>query len=195
MTEPRTSLRQLYRQYRQGLSHDEHDVASTKIKQQLLQLDAINQAKKIAVYLSNDGEVDLTLFVKDCWQRDIELYLPVLHPFIKGYLLFTQYRQDYSLKLNKYGIAEPELAVSHVCPVINLDVILTPLVAFDKQGNRLGMGGGYYDRTLSHCTQHSVGPVLMGIAHDGQQAAALPAQSWDIPMNLIVTPNQIITPN
>ena len=73
-------------------------------------------------------------------------------------------------------------------PTHELDVILMPLVGFDNDGNRLGMGGGYYDRTLAY-TRHAIKkPVLIGVAHDLQRVDRLPYASWDIPLNAIVTP-------
>ena len=101
---------------------------------------------------------------------------------------------------NRYGILEPQLNCSHVSPVAQLDIILMPLVAFDSKGNRLGMGGGYYDRTLSF-TQHQTGfhspsekraPKLVGIAHDIQEVDALPIAPWDVPLDAIVTPSRTL---
>ena len=67
-----------------------------------------------------------------------------------------------------------------------------PLVGFDNKGNRLGMGGGFYDRTLANLDRLSYRPLLIGVAHDCQQADALPVMQWDIPLNAIVTPTQTI---
>ena len=87
------------------------------------------------------------------------------------------------MKQNKYGIFEPHLNVQNVLPLEQLDVIFTPLVAFDKQGNRLGMRGGFYDRTLQHWQQQRFIPV--GLAHQCQQVDALPVESWDMPLERI----------
>lgn len=129
-------------------------------------------------------------FIEHCWQHNIEVYLPVLHPFSAGNLLFLRYLPTTAMTTNKYGISEPKLDVTQVLPANALDVIYTPLVAFDGQGNRMGMGGGYYDRTLAanpHIT-------TIGIAHDCQQVAKLQVQPWDMPLQRIITPTQIITP-
>lgn len=89
---------------------------------------------------------------------------------------------------NRYGIAEPELDVQQVLPHSMLDLICTPLVAFDAEGNRLGMGGGYYDRTLACWHEHGLGPRPLGLAHDCQQVESVPQAQWDVPLPQIITP-------
>jgi 5-formyltetrahydrofolate cyclo-ligase len=122
--------------------------------------------------------------------------LPVLHPVCKGHLLFLEYGPHTTLVKNKYNIDEPELACHNVVPTSTIDVILMPLVGFDSKGNRLGMGGGYYDRTLAftQLTQFTQQiPILIGIAHDEQEVETLPFEPWDIPVDIIVTPKRILT--
>ncbi|EEG85357.1 5-formyltetrahydrofolate cyclo-ligase [Proteus penneri ATCC 35198] len=75
-----------------------------------------------------------------------------------------------------------------VIPISNIDIIFTPLVAFDTQGQRLGMGGGFYDRTLENWQQKSFYP--MGLAHTFQQVDYLPIANWDVPLPEIITPNK-----
>ncbi|CCQ09874.1 5-formyltetrahydrofolate cyclo-ligase [Pseudoalteromonas luteoviolacea B = ATCC 29581] len=95
------------------------------------------------------------------------------------------------MKANAYGILEPVLNCSEVCPIAQLDLLLMPLVAFDKQGNRMGMGGGYYDRTLaSYYKQNWETPRLIGLAHDCQQVDELPTEVWDVPLQAILTPTR-----
>ena len=75
-------------------------------------------------------------------------------------------------------------------PVKQLDIVFTPLVAFDREGNRMGMGGGYYDRTLQHW-QENHSPYPIGIAHDCQQVEHLEQQHWDVPLGEIITPSHV----
>jgi 5-formyltetrahydrofolate cyclo-ligase len=119
--------------------------------------------------------------------------LPVLHPVCKGHLLFLEYGPHTTLVKNKYNIDEPELACHNVVPTSTIDVILMPLVGFDSKGNRLGMGGGYYDRTLAFTQLTQQKPILIGIAHDEQEVETLPFEPWDIPVDIIVTPKRILT--
>ena len=93
---------------------------------------------------------------------------------------------------NRYAIFEPKLNCSQICPLPELDFLLMPLVAFDEQGNRLGMGGGYYDRTLAkHYAEKRAKPKLIGLAHDCQKVESLPIEAWDVPLQQILTPTSL----
>ena len=98
---------------------------------------------------------------------------------------FFVHRLEAPLTRNRFGIEEPPLGA----PWINtraLDLVLAPLVAFDDQGNRLGMGGGFYDRHFGNLPQ-CLRPLLVGVAHEVQCADALPAAPWDVPLDGILT--------
>jgi 5-formyltetrahydrofolate cyclo-ligase len=185
----RQALRKHIRQRRQQLSATEQQHAAKALVQQVFASDALQQCQHIALYLANDGELDTFELIQALWLLGKQVYLPVLHPFSTGYLVFISYQRDTLLYPNKFGIPEPLLQCQHIFPLTQLDVIFTPLVAFDAQGNRLGMGGGFYDRTLSqlppdsHCT-------VIGLAHDCQQVDAVPAAAWDIPLKQIITPSK-----
>lgn len=150
----------------------------------------IIRAESVAVFLSFDGELDTSPLIQQLWQQGKRVYLPVLHPFCAGHLLFLRYAPDTELVRNHLKIMEPRLDVRQVLPLPQLDILLTPLVAFDHQGQRLGMGGGFYDRTLQYRKQMSRGPYPIGLAHDCQQVDALPVESWDIPLPEIITPSR-----
>ncbi len=146
-------------------------------------------AHTVAVFLSFDGELDTRPLIDRLWRAGKRVYLPVLHPFSPGNLLFLHYHPESELVVNRLNISEPELDVRDVLPLERLDVLVTPLVAFDTQGQRLGMGGGFYDRTLQNWQQHGLQPV--GYAHDCQQVDALPSEEWDIPLPAVVTPSRL----
>ncbi len=185
----RNEIRKHIRTLRIALTTPEQTLASLQLIEQFKQLPELTQAKNVALYLANDGEINPELAIKWCWENNINTYVPVLHPFAKGQLLFLQLTPTTELITNKYGIFEPKLSVNHIIPVADLDVIFTPLVAFDVHGHRLGMGGGYYDRTLAPFID-THGPKAIGIAHDCQQLAKLPIEEWDVPLNKIVTPSK-----
>lgn len=182
----RTQLRKQIRLRRNSLSIVEQNKAAVSLTERLSSHCQIKNAKRIAIYLSNDGELSTDHFINWCWQQNKAVYLPVVHPFSAGNLLFLHYQKETKLIHNRYGILEPQLDVTHVCPLAQLDVICTPLVAFDSTGARLGMGGGFYDRSLANWQENNVYPV--GLAHDCQLVDKVPTEHWDIPLPEIITP-------
>jgi 5-formyltetrahydrofolate cyclo-ligase len=93
---------------------------------------------------------------------------------------------------NRYGIDEPAYAPATVMRAAMLDIVLLPLVGFDLEGNRLGMGKGYYDRTFAASRTRWRCPKLLGIAHGLQEVAQLPRAAWDVPLDGIVTERGLV---
>ncbi|WP_281556630.1 5-formyltetrahydrofolate cyclo-ligase [Thalassomonas sp. RHCl1] len=196
MTLTRQQLRQLVRKRRQALTPEQQQQAAERLLEQLRQHPVINSADKLAIYLANDSEINTLPFIHWCWQQGKAVYLPVLHPFSKGQLLFLHYDQDTAMTVNHLGITEPKLDLQKICPVEQLDVLLTPLVAFDLSGDRLGMGGGFYDRTLEkwhrrHRSGESTKLHPIGLAHDCQRVEKIPSEYWDVPIPEIITPGKV----
>lgn len=186
----RKQIRSHIRSLRKSLTKQQQHTASQQLITQLTATDLIKPYQNIALYLANDGELNPDKLIEYCWQQQANVYLPVLHPFSKGHLLFLYYSPTTELTYNQYGIAEPKLECTAVLPVSQLDLVFTPLVAFDELGNRLGMGGGYYDRTFANYWQQSK-PTQIGLAHTCQQIDLLPTATWDIPMQMIATPDNV----
>lgn len=180
----RNQLRQQIRKTRANLTALQQQQAEDSITQQALALIEAQNAQHIALYVSFDGEISTEKLIKTLWAQDKHVYLPVLHPFNSNHLLFLRYLPDTPMLKNKFGILEPKLNVQNVLPLDELDILFTPLVAFDKQGNRLGMGGGFYDRTLQNWQNSSFIPV--GLAHQCQQVEQLPTEAWDVPLHRIL---------
>ncbi|MGO4891764.1 5-formyltetrahydrofolate cyclo-ligase [Flavobacterium sp. W21_SRS_FM6] len=189
----RAELRKTFRAMRNSLTEKEQQLAATGLLSRCLKWAPFRKASRIACYLSNDGELDTHKVIDYCWLNNIEITLPVLDPLTPGHLLFAVYQAQSAMHNNKYGIAEPQFEKKNLVELHNIDIIFTPLVAFDSSGNRLGMGGGYYDRTLATLSDHGKQPLIIGVAHDCQLIEKLPVQSWDIPLHGIVTPSQIFT--
>jgi 5-formyltetrahydrofolate cyclo-ligase len=189
----RQKFRHTYRKNRKMLSPLHQVEAATKILTTCLTSTTLPQVKTIACYIANDGEIDPQAIIDYCWQQGKCVLLPVLHPFSKGHLLFVNYLPNSPTRKNCYGIKEPIATTQNICPLTNIELILTPLVAFDAKGNRLGMGGGYYDRTLAPIRRDSLPTQLIGLAHTCQQTDSLLTDSWDIPLNGIATPEQFFS--
>lgn len=189
----RNTLRQTFRERRRRLSKDEQVQHAIALIKQCEASGLLASAQRVAVYKTNDGELDTQPLIDHLWQLGISVYLPVLHPFSDGHLLFVEYKEDSAMVVNGFGIPEPRLDCQAVCPLNNLDLLFTPLVAFDDAGNRLGMGGGFYDRTLVSIQGHKQQstPIVIGLAHDIQKTLTLPTEAWDIPLKTIITPTTI----
>ena len=193
MIKDRNDMRQELRHKRSQLNDVRQQEQAVLLFEKLTEQKEVTNAKKIAIYLANDGELNTQPFINWCWQNKISVYLPVIHPFSKVNLLFLKYSETSMLIKNKYGILEPKLDVRNIITVDKLDIIFTPLVAFDQRGNRLGMGGGFYDRTLTNWhiqyqQNKQTKPLPIGLAHDCQKIEKIPVESWDIPLPIIITP-------
>ncbi|MCC5879724.1 MAG: 5-formyltetrahydrofolate cyclo-ligase [Idiomarina sp.] len=187
----RQALRQKLKRNRQQLSPAEQAEAASLLVAQLLQTDAVKNAKRIAAYHSFGAELDTGPLLEALLASNKQLCLPVLHPFARGHLLMLDYDQHTPLRMNPYGIAEPVLDCRRVVPIAEIDCLLTPLVGFDLQGNRIGMGGGFYDRTLAGWAQGRYQHLqVIGLAHDCQQVASIPCEPWDVPLPMVITPTQ-----
>ncbi|EGU60125.1 5-formyltetrahydrofolate cyclo-ligase [Vibrio nigripulchritudo ATCC 27043] len=185
----RQTIRKEIRQKRRSLSAQEQQRASDDLLIQFQQLPMATSANTVALYLAVDGELDLSPVIEWYWQQNKTVCLPVIHPFSNGHLLFLEYTPTTIMVPNQYNIDEPKLRTQDIIPASQIDVIFTPLVAFDDSGQRLGMGGGYYDRTLS-TWQSASGSHAIGLAHNCQQVDALPAEAWDVPLQTIITPDK-----
>ena len=186
---PRTTLRQR----RRALTTRQQQLAATNICQHLSQLKQFQHAQRIAYYLANDGEISPQTAISKVEKRGQQTYLPILHPLKHNRLYFASHRNQPTLRPNRFGIAEPQLGKNPIAPVWTLDIILLPLVAFDRAGNRMGMGGGFYDRTLARLNNSTMKrPLLIGLAHHCQEVEQLQTQSWDIPLDIIATDKELI---
>ena len=184
----RQQIRQQIRLRRRALTPEQQTQFALLAADRMMAYPPVLLAHTVAVFLSFDGELDTRPLIDQLWRAGKRVYLPVLHPFSPGNLLFLHYHPSSDLVVNRLKIREPKLDVRDVLPLSQLDVLVTPLVAFDADGQRLGMGGGFYDRTLQTWRQHRLQPV--GYAHDCQQVDALPTEQWDIPLPAVITPSK-----
>ena len=184
-------LRLVMRHKRRALTNGQHRDARYALPNVLSHLIAYRYARRIAFYLPNDGEVDPSALIQQANAHAKACFLPVIQPLRKKRLHFVHYRPTTPLVRNRYGIQEPPLSTPNIAPLWTLDIIFVPLVAFDRFGTRLGMGGGYYDRTLAD-TVRTNKPRLIGLAHSCQEVGRLERSVWDVPMDLIVTEKELI---
>lgn len=164
--------------------------AANRAVRMLWSLPVLAHAQRIALYVPVGGELDCTPLAVQAWHRGRATYLPVV---TGDTLCFAPFGADSELRPNRFGIPEPATAVRHWVRARQLDVIVAPLVAFDERTNRLGMGGGYYDRTLAFLKRRSSRrrPYFVALAFEMQKTATLAADAWDVPLDAIVTEERI----
>lgn len=183
------SLRQQMRRQRRSLSPSQQRAAAIAVRNRIRHQLWFLKARHVALYLPNDGEIDPTPLLKLCWKMRKQVYLPVLHPIRHNRLWFIKYTPNTRMSPNRFGIPEPSLRKHPRRPAWAMDLVMLPLVAFDAAGNRMGMGGGFYDRTFGYKLKEKSmkGAQLIGLAHEFQRVEELPVQPWDVPLFGIVT--------
>lgn len=186
----RQQLRKRMREQRRALSAHERERYSIQLASRLAKSHVFRNSQHIAFYIANDGEIDLTPLMRVAWSMKKHCYLPILSPAFQRHLYFAEYNDGDVLKHNQFGIPEPAVSPRKWRKGSRLGLVLTPLVAFDENGNRLGMGGGYYDKTFAYLRHQTRWrrPRLIGVAYDFQRVRSLEFASWDVPLNGVVTP-------
>ncbi|WP_312679351.1 5-formyltetrahydrofolate cyclo-ligase [Stutzerimonas nitrititolerans] len=185
----RPALRRQLRQMRRGLSASQQRLAAQKLRRQLAHHPLFRRARHIAFYLPNDGEIDPRPLLRAAQKMGKATYLPLLKSWPRTRMVFQRIEPDERLRPNRFGIDEPRVSPARQRPVWALDLILMPLVGFDEHGGRLGMGGGFYDRSLAYRSMRkkSHKPTLLGLAHECQKVDRLTLASWDVTLHATVT--------
>ena len=185
----RPQLRRLLRRARRALSPSEQRQAARGLYRQLAQNPLFRRARHISLYLPTDGEIDPRLLLRAAQRRGKATYLPVLSAWPRTKMVFQRIRPGEKLKPNRFRILEPRANLARQRKVWTLDLVLLPLVGFDDVGGRLGMGGGFYDRSLAYMARRKTWrkPTLLGLAHECQKVERLAQASWDVPLQGTVT--------
>lgn len=184
--EEKTFLRRTIRQRRRALSQLKQQQASFSLVQNIKKLPELKRFKRFAIYYPCNGEISLLSLLTHLKKYNKIIYLPIL----KGKKMYFM-RYEGKLKKNRFNIPEPAQQFKKIHPLV-LDVVFTPLLAFDERGNRLGMGGGFYDRCFQYLSfRNNKKPLLYGVAYDWQRISNLTPNCWDIPLHKVITDQRI----
>ncbi|WP_140719539.1 MULTISPECIES: 5-formyltetrahydrofolate cyclo-ligase [Gammaproteobacteria] len=184
MTTPdRDALRRHLRERRRAIPAAERIAAADALAERLLALPFAPREGHVAGYWAMDGEIGLHR-----WQLSlpsgVRYCLPVLHG---KHLRFAPWRPGEPLKPNRYGIPEPDVDPTTALPAEAMALVVAPLVGFDAAGHRLGMGGGWYDRSFAFRHRQAPPPWLVGVGFAAQQTPALAVEDWDVPVDAVCT--------
>ncbi len=188
----RSDIRRSMRAGRRAVPPRQRRAAGIALMHSAIRLPMWRWARRVAIYRPADGEIDTTPLAREARRCNKQLYLPV----VDGHKLrFRRWQPQQTMAPNRFGIPEPPRAAPE-CPTRWLDLVIMPLVAFDGAGNRLGMGGGFYDHTFAFRHRHPRWrhPRLVGAAFGLQQAEALPTRPWDVPLDAVITDTGVVRP-
>jgi 5-formyltetrahydrofolate cyclo-ligase len=181
----RRILRKALRAARAGLSPAERARSSRQIARWIAGTHWLAPGRRVAIFMSMPEEIDTAPLIELAHRRGCELFFPRIESLRQRRLSFTP--PGANLLRNRLGIVEFCGAASKTAAA--MQIIFVPLVGFDRRGNRLGMGAGFYDRALAfrRRRRHWRGPLLIGIAHSCQQTSAIETLPTDVPLDAIVT--------
>jgi 5-formyltetrahydrofolate cyclo-ligase len=182
------------RALRRALDAPARSRAEAVICAALAGLGLFRRGAHVAFYLPMPGEVDLRPCLELARQRGVRLYVPRITSHRKRRMLFAPWLAHGRRRTNAFGIVEPGSAAGARAAVA-LDAVVLPLVGFDRSGNRLGMGAGYYDRALRRRLDTARPwrrPRLVGVAFACQELPAIPVSPWDVPLDLVVTERDVV---
>ena len=172
------------------MSVKERRIASEKISKKIIFSYSFLNAEIIACYLPMVDEVDTKLVIEHAWRAKKRIFLPKMHD--NRELIFCEIKPDTLLNRKKNIIWEPEFK-NHISPK-ELQLVITPTVAFDDNCNRIGMGRGYYDRCFSFLRENKqeAQPKLIGAAFNCQKVEKISVNSWDIRLFEVFSEKEII---
>jgi len=190
-TAQRHELRQRLADQRRALTPPERMSAAQGLRRSLEQLPEYLTDARVAGYWASHGELPLNLVIPPLAARGQQFLLPVIG---KGkHLRFAPWQSGEEVQPNRYGIPEP-VAQGELLEPFQLDLVLVPLLGFDRRGNRLGHGGGYYDRSFAFLNEQvrPTEPLLVGIAYAFQELPEVDEEDWDVPLDFIATERELI---
>ncbi|WNH53307.1 5-formyltetrahydrofolate cyclo-ligase [Stenotrophomonas oahuensis] len=190
MTDPRSALRQQLRQRRRDIPAAQRIEAAEQLADALFALPFAPPHGPVAGYWALDGEIALHR-----WQMRLPDALTYCLPVLSGEVLrFAPWRPGQPLTANRYGIPEPDVAAGDTLAAEQMALVVAPLVGFDAQCRRLGMGGGWYDRSFAFRQARPAPPWLVGVGFAAQQVEDLPVQAWDVGVDAICTETTTFIP-
>ena len=178
----RVLLRRELRQRRRDLPAATRIAAANTLADRLLALPFLPASGHVAGYWAMDGEIGLHAFQLRL-PPPLTYCLPMLHA--DEALRFAPWRAGAPLVTNRFGIPEPDIDPDDALPASEMAMLVLPLVGFDARGARLGMGGGWYDRSLAFRRDTPAPPWLVGAGFAVQQVDALPLEAWDVRLDAV----------
>lgn len=183
-------LRRIKRRSRRELPAAQQREHGRALATRIQQLPEYRRAQQLAAYWPMWGEIDTRILLSQALAQGKQIYLPVIDG---AAMWFCRWHGETVRQHRRTGMSQTSKSAKRLVNVQRLDLVLVPLVAFDRDGMRMGQGGGYYDRCFARQRHQTFRkPTLFGVAHDVQETAEIPVDDWDVPLHGIVTNAEII---
>lgn len=191
-TQDLKQLRKTIRKQRRAINSFEQKQSEQAVLNRLIHFPQFRHAKKVGVYLNAFGEIHTKKIITACFALGKTVYLPMICNMNQCLVWVPISRHQYqSQRFSHHPLGMKEPMQTRGLHVSKLDFLLMPLLACDTYGTRIGMGGGFYDKTLATA---SIRPYRLGLAHDLQLAQhRLPRAPWDQPLDALLTPHYFLS--
>lgn len=176
-------IRRSMKALRESLTEQERSAAADKLGQRLFQTECWKNAGSVYTYVSYNGEMDTYHIIRQAFLEDKRVFVPKVEGDDMHF--FEIYDIEKDLQPGAYGIMEPNTLGEDIS---REGLMIIPGLAFDRKKNRLGYGGGFYDRYLKRPNTH----CKVAIGFDFQIIERIPTDEYDIPVDYIVTPSHIL---
>ena len=192
-------FRKAIRSTRKSVAGPQRKQWNDQISARIFETPEYRESKRIAGFLAFDGEADPRCVMAQAIKDGKQVFVPIMQGKTDP-LLFIEWFPDTQLKKNRFGIEEPVGDRNSIVPATSLELVITPLVAFDAVCNRIGVGGGFYDRTFEFLNQRSDPGVrarevaMLGFAFELQKLDAIHAQPWDVGLTGVATESRVYRP-
>ena len=188
----RQALRAQLRARRRAVAARERIAAAEAVGRSLGELADFLTDTRVGGYWAVDGELSLHAILPGLRERGQRYHLPVVHADRR--LRFAEWTAGTAVVPNRYGIPEPQAGEADLLAPHKLDLVLVPLLGFDRAGNRLGYGGGWYDRSFAWLRERDEpgDTLLVGVAHSAQELQRIEPQPWDVRLDYVATERELI---
>ncbi len=178
-------MRSRNRRLRAELTPEQLAQAADALCARLVELEAYRDAERIAAYFAVNGEIGLAPLIERALADGKQVFLPNLD---REALRFAAYFEGQKMRTNRFRLPEPDVSDAEMLAPQALDLVLAPLTVFDAGHNRIGMGGGFYDRSFAFRKDPAnTRPQLIGVAHELQKVDRIEPEDWDVRLDLVVT--------
>ncbi len=186
-------LRKQLREKRAGLTPIKQQEHAEGLVQQAADISWLENIGTVLSYAPFNGEISPALLIKSI--NPERTFLPRIVDYQQNLMTFVPC--GLNSHTNRFGISEPDYCddANETSDMTSFDLVLMPMVGFDRQGNRLGMGGGYYDRALAEVKDQPRKPILLGLAHSTQEVGKIQSRHWDVSVDAILTETEYIAIN